>query len=81
MLDFGGNVLRHGPVDQVRVTEPQGDGTGEAPACPVFIDGQKFTTLKGTYDELAAEFRSLVDSYVATKFPRIGDRGQEPQIG
>jgi (E)-4-hydroxy-3-methylbut-2-enyl-diphosphate synthase len=56
-------------------------GTGEAPACPVFIDGQKFTTLKGTYDELAAEFRSLVDSYVATKFPRIGDRGQEPQIG
>lgn len=36
VLDFGGNVLRHGPVDQVRVTEPQGDGTGEAPAkeCP-----------------------------------------------
>lgn len=36
VLDFGGNVLRHGPVDQVRVTEPQSDGTGEAPAkeCP-----------------------------------------------
>jgi (E)-4-hydroxy-3-methylbut-2-enyl-diphosphate synthase len=56
-------------------------GTGEAPACPVFIDGQKFTTLKGTYDELAAEFRSLVDEYVETKYPRVGDRGQEPQVG
>ncbi len=52
-------------------------GTGEAPACPVFIDGQKFTTLKGTYDELAAEFRSLVDAYVETKYPRVGGRGQE----
>ena len=27
-------------------------GTGEAPSCPVYIDGQKFTTLKGTYEEL-----------------------------
>src|SRR5476649_1531047 len=27
-------------------------GTGEAPKCPVYIDGQKFTTLEGTYDEL-----------------------------
>jgi DNA repair protein RadD len=35
VLDYGGNVLRHGPVDSVRVPEP-GDGTGEAPAkeCP-----------------------------------------------
>jgi DNA repair protein RadD len=35
VLDFGGNVLRHGPVDAVKITEP-GDGTGEAPAkeCP-----------------------------------------------
>ena len=28
-------------------------GTGEEPHCPVYIDGQHFTTLKGTYDELA----------------------------
>ena len=28
-------------------------GTGEAPNCPVFIDGVHATTLKGTYDELA----------------------------
>lgn len=36
VLDFGGNVLRHGPVDQVRVTDPNSIGNGEAPAkeCP-----------------------------------------------
>jgi (E)-4-hydroxy-3-methylbut-2-enyl-diphosphate synthase len=45
-------------------------GTGEAPSCPVYIDGQKFTTLKGTYDELSGAFQALVDDYVATKYPR-----------
>ncbi|MDX2199602.1 MAG: DEAD/DEAH box helicase family protein [Phycisphaerae bacterium] len=35
VLDFGGNVLRHGPVDQIRVESPS-RGTGEPPAkeCP-----------------------------------------------
>ncbi len=45
-------------------------GTGEAPSCPVYVDGQKFTTLKGTYDELSAAFQALVDDYVATKYPK-----------
>jgi len=45
-------------------------GTGEAPRCPVYIDGQKFTTLEGTYDELSAAFRALLDDYVATKYSR-----------
>jgi (E)-4-hydroxy-3-methylbut-2-enyl-diphosphate synthase len=45
-------------------------GTGEAPTCPVFIDGQHFTTLKGTSDDLAGAFRKLVDDYVETKYPR-----------
>jgi (E)-4-hydroxy-3-methylbut-2-enyl-diphosphate synthase len=45
-------------------------GTGEAPNCPVFIDGEHYTTLRGTYDELAAEFRTLVDQYVATRYSR-----------
>jgi len=45
-------------------------GTGETPACPVFVDGQKFTTLKGSYEELAAAFQKLIDEYVATKYPR-----------
>ncbi len=36
VLDYGGNVLRHGPVDQIRVTDPNTKSTGIAPAkeCP-----------------------------------------------
>ena len=45
-------------------------GTGEAPSCPVYIDGQHFTTLRGTYDDLAAQFQALVDDYVANKYAR-----------
>src|ERR687892_118245 len=45
-------------------------GTGEAPHCPVYIDGEHFTTLRGTYETLAEEFRELVDNYVATRFPQ-----------
>lgn len=35
ILDFGENIVRHGPVDDLRIEEP-GTGTGEAPAkeCP-----------------------------------------------
>ena len=46
-------------------------GTGEAPNCPVYIDGQHHTTLRGTYDELAVAFRQLVDNYVATKYRKL----------
>jgi (E)-4-hydroxy-3-methylbut-2-enyl-diphosphate synthase len=45
-------------------------GTGEAPNCPVYIDGEHFTTLRGTYDELAEGFQALVDNYVATHYAR-----------
>ncbi len=45
-------------------------GTGEAPTCPVFIDGRHATTLRGTPDELSTAFRALVDEYVAAKYPR-----------
>ncbi len=45
-------------------------GTGEAPNCPVYIDGQHHTTLRGTYEELATAFRELVDHYVETRYPR-----------
>jgi (E)-4-hydroxy-3-methylbut-2-enyl-diphosphate synthase len=45
-------------------------GTGEAPNCPIYIDGEHVTTLRGTYDELAAAFQKLVDDYVATKYER-----------
>ncbi|HIA49067.1 MAG TPA: flavodoxin-dependent (E)-4-hydroxy-3-methylbut-2-enyl-diphosphate synthase [Acidobacteria bacterium] len=45
-------------------------GTGEAPLCPVYIDGIHTTTLKGSYEELAEAFRALVDGYVAEHYPR-----------
>ena len=43
-------------------------GTGEAPNCPIYIDGRHVATLRGTYEELAAEFQRLVDNYVATRY-------------
>src|SRR5213596_1761212 len=43
-------------------------GTGEEPSCPIFIDGRHVTTLRGSYEELAAEFQRLVDEYVSTKY-------------
>jgi len=44
-------------------------GTGEAPACPVYVDGQKHTTLRGTADELARDFLAIVEEYVAASYP------------
>ncbi|MBS0463686.1 MAG: flavodoxin-dependent (E)-4-hydroxy-3-methylbut-2-enyl-diphosphate synthase [Proteobacteria bacterium] len=41
-------------------------GTGEAPAAPVFIDGQKVMTLRG--EHIAQEFVAVIDDYVARKF-------------
>jgi len=43
-------------------------GTGESPNCPVFVDGQHVTTLRGTYDELAVAFQKLIDDYVDAKY-------------
>jgi (E)-4-hydroxy-3-methylbut-2-enyl-diphosphate synthase len=45
-------------------------GTGEAPNCPIFVDGKHVTTLRGTYEELAALFQRLVDDYVEHKYVR-----------
>jgi len=45
-------------------------GTGEAPRCPVYIDGKKDVTLEGTYAELAVAFQALVDNYIQKKYPR-----------
>jgi (E)-4-hydroxy-3-methylbut-2-enyl-diphosphate synthase len=43
-------------------------GTGEAPKCPVFIEGKPYKTLQGTSEELAREFRQIVDEYVERKY-------------
>ena len=41
-------------------------GTGEAPAAPVFIDGEKKLTLRG--DAIAQEFQTLVENYIENRF-------------
>ncbi len=41
-------------------------GTGEAPAAPVFIDGEKRMTLRG--ENIAGEFRAVVESYIEKRF-------------
>ena len=41
-------------------------GTGEAPAAPVFIDGQKAMTLRG--EGIAAEFQQIVEDYIQKRF-------------
>jgi (E)-4-hydroxy-3-methylbut-2-enyl-diphosphate synthase len=46
-------------------------GTGEAPNCPVFIDGRHALTLRGTYEELSEQFQRLVEDYVASHYPRL----------
>ncbi|MBS0390257.1 MAG: flavodoxin-dependent (E)-4-hydroxy-3-methylbut-2-enyl-diphosphate synthase [Proteobacteria bacterium] len=41
-------------------------GTGEAPAAPVFIDGEKALTLRG--EHIAQEFQTIVENYIARRF-------------
>ncbi|MBX3640715.1 MAG: flavodoxin-dependent (E)-4-hydroxy-3-methylbut-2-enyl-diphosphate synthase [Nitrosomonas sp.] len=43
-------------------------GSGESPVAPVFVDGEKTVTLKG--DNIAGEFRQIVENYVREKYPR-----------
>jgi (E)-4-hydroxy-3-methylbut-2-enyl-diphosphate synthase len=43
-------------------------GSGERPVAPVYVDGQKSVTLKG--DNIAGEFREIVNDYVQTKYPK-----------
>lgn len=41
-------------------------GTGEAPAAPVYIDGEKRMTLRG--DAIAADFQRVVENYIEQRF-------------
>ncbi len=41
-------------------------GTGEAPAAPVFIDGEKAMTLRG--EGIAQEFQQVVENYIEKRF-------------
>jgi (E)-4-hydroxy-3-methylbut-2-enyl-diphosphate synthase len=46
-------------------------GTGEAPNCPVYIDGRHATTLRGGYEELTEQFERLVEDYVERRYARL----------
>ncbi|MCB1521354.1 MAG: flavodoxin-dependent (E)-4-hydroxy-3-methylbut-2-enyl-diphosphate synthase [Hyphomicrobiaceae bacterium] len=43
-------------------------GTGEQPAAPVFIDGQKAMTLRGP--NIAADFKDIVEDYIQRRYGR-----------
>lgn len=45
-------------------------GTGEAPAAPVFIDGEKALTLRGA--GIATEFQQIVETYIEKRFAPTG---------
>ena len=44
-------------------------GTGESPAAPVFVDGEKTVTLRG--DNIAVEFQAIVLDYVKSHYARV----------
>ena len=45
-------------------------GTGEQPAAPVYIDGEKVQTLRG--DHISDDFRGIIDNYVSTHYSAKG---------
>ncbi|MEY3123565.1 MAG: hypothetical protein RLZZ573_85 [Pseudomonadota bacterium] len=49
-------------------------GTGEAPAAPVFIDGEKRMTLRG--DSIASDFQTVVENYIQQRYGRAATTNQ-----
>jgi (E)-4-hydroxy-3-methylbut-2-enyl-diphosphate synthase len=45
-------------------------GTFEEPVAPVFVDGEKVTTLRG--DDIVPRFLEILEDYVVRRFPRPG---------
>jgi len=50
-------------------------GTFEEPVAPVFVDGQKATTLRG--DDIVPRFLAILDDYVERRYPEPGTRRTE----
>ncbi|AFZ83699.1 4-hydroxy-3-methylbut-2-en-1-yl diphosphate synthase [Candidatus Kinetoplastibacterium blastocrithidii (ex Strigomonas culicis)] len=44
-------------------------GNGELPIAPVFVDGERVTTLKG--DSILSEFKTIISNYVAARYGRF----------
>jgi (E)-4-hydroxy-3-methylbut-2-enyl-diphosphate synthase len=52
-------------------------GTGESPAAPIFIDGQKAMTLRGA--TIAADFKTILERYIDDRYAKglpAGERGR-----
>ena len=43
-------------------------GSGESPKAPVFVDGEKVTTLQG--DEIVPRFTAMLEEYVASHYTK-----------
>ena len=83
VLDFGGNVLRHGPVDDIRITtNDRGDGKAPAKQCPEChaLIATGFTSCpqcgfvfpppdRGQHDPKASEAGILSGQVTTTKYP------------
>jgi (E)-4-hydroxy-3-methylbut-2-enyl-diphosphate synthase len=50
-------------------------GTGETPAAPVFVDGKKFTTLRGP--TIASDFKTMVIEYIERRYGVPGQTAAE----
>jgi len=42
-------------------------GTGENPSAPVYVDGEKHSTLKG--EDIAGQFKQILNEYVEQRYP------------
>jgi len=49
-------------------------GTGEAPAAPIFVDGEKVMTLRGP--RIAEDFKAIVEEYIENRYARGVPKGQ-----
>jgi (E)-4-hydroxy-3-methylbut-2-enyl-diphosphate synthase len=52
-------------------------GTFEEPVAPVFVDGEKVTTLRG--DDIVPRFLEILDGYIEKRFPEPGSVGAGAQ--
>ncbi len=53
-------------------------GNGEAPVCPVYVDGEKLDSFTGTKNELAEQFRALIEDYVVRTYAANKDGAAAP---
>ncbi|PIT46210.1 4-hydroxy-3-methylbut-2-en-1-yl diphosphate synthase [Snodgrassella alvi] len=53
-------------------------GTGETPVAPVYVDGERKTTLKG--EHMAEEFLALVEEYIHTNYGEQGKKRQTAKV-